>query len=156
MFPVPMNPIRMCIPLSSTRSPQWHLDEVPSFTLRMSLPVWCSLRGILVVAAPPDAGLVASVRGAVEPLVHAPEAVQSARISGISVVDDTVLERECAHARAFARVRSRVGSAHFCEDDGPFACTLLTLLRLQRRLAPVVVFDARALLLLSERDIEVG
>jgi len=34
---------------------------------------------VLVVAAPPDAGLVASFGRAIEPLVHAPEAVQSAR-----------------------------------------------------------------------------
>src|SRR5207302_1258313 len=43
---------------------------------------------VLVVAAPPDARLVASPGGAVEPLVHAPEGVQSARIGGIGVVDD--------------------------------------------------------------------
>src|SRR6266516_880932 len=67
---------------------------------------------VLVVAAPPDAGLVAPLGGAVEPLVHAPEAVQSARIGGIGVVDDAVLERERAHARPLARVRGRVGSGH--------------------------------------------
>ena len=33
-------------------------------------------------------------RGAVEPLVHAPEAVQYARIGGIGVVNDAVLEYE--------------------------------------------------------------
>src|SRR5207253_6789219 len=54
---------------------------------------------VLVVAAPPDARLVAPLGCAVEPLVHAPEAVQSARIGGIGVVDDAVLERERAHAR---------------------------------------------------------
>jgi hypothetical protein len=48
---------------------------------------------VLLVAAPPDARLVAPVRRAVEPLVHAPEAVQSARISGIGVVDNAVLEQ---------------------------------------------------------------
>ena len=37
------------------------------------------------MAAPPDAGLVAPLRRAIEPLIHAPEAVQSARIGGISV-----------------------------------------------------------------------
>src|ERR1700741_4762467 len=40
----------------------------------------------------------------VEPLVHAPEAVQAARVRRVRVVDDSVLERERAHARAFARV----------------------------------------------------
>src|SRR5256712_10337733 len=54
---------------------------------------------VLVVAAPPHARLVTPLRGAVEPLVHAPEAVQSARIGGIGVVDEAVLEHERAHAR---------------------------------------------------------
>src|SRR3989442_1101955 len=49
---------------------------------------------VLVVAGPPEARLVAPLGGAVEPLVHAPEAVHSARIGGIGVVDDAVLERE--------------------------------------------------------------
>src|SRR5438552_13673691 len=67
---------------------------------------------VLVVAAPPDVRLVAPLGGAVEPLVHAPEAVQSARIGGIAVVDDAVLQHERAHARPLARVRGRVGSGH--------------------------------------------
>src|SRR6185436_10439175 len=48
---------------------------------------------VLVVAVPPDARLVAPLWCAVEPLVHAPEAVQPARIGGIAVVNDAVLER---------------------------------------------------------------
>src|SRR2546425_2745624 len=80
---------------------------------------WILLRSalVLVVAAPPDARLVASLRCAVEPLVHAPKAVESARIGGIGMVDDAVLERERAHARPLARVRGRVGSAHGRECD---------------------------------------
>src|SRR5437870_12376868 len=97
---------------------------------------------VLVVAAHPDARLVAPPGCAVEPLVHAPEAVQSARIGGIGVVDDAVVERERAHARPLARVRLYVGSAHGREDDGPLVATLRTLAPLRRRLAPVVVFDA--------------
>src|SRR6266851_7865113 len=58
---------------------------------------------VLVVAAPPEALLVAPLGGAVEPLVHAPEAVHSSRIGGIGVVDHTFLERERAHARSLAR-----------------------------------------------------
>src|SRR2546422_6992022 len=65
---------------------------------------------VLVVAAPPDARLFAPLGGAVEPLVHAPEAVQSARIRGIGVVDDAVLERERAHARRLSRIRCNVRS----------------------------------------------
>src|SRR2546421_12036428 len=108
---------------------------------------------VLVVAAHPDARLVAPFGGAVEPLVHAPESVQSARIGGIGVVDDAVLEREHAHAGPLARVRGRVGS-----DSGR---ELGDRLRDRRRVhrvaaAPVVVFDAPlALLLLAEGDVEV-
>src|SRR5258705_2413266 len=43
---------------------------------------------VLVVSAKPEARLVATLGGTVEPLVHAPEAVQSARIGGLGVVDD--------------------------------------------------------------------
>src|SRR2546428_10939540 len=104
---------------------------------------------VLVVAAPPDAGLVAPLGGAVEPLVHAPEAVQSARIGGIGVVDDAVLERERAHARPLARVRGRAGSGHGrVRGDG-----LRDLCRRVHRVAAalVVVLDSPlALLLLGE------
>src|SRR5205823_1328791 len=71
-----------------------------------------SALAVVVVAAPPDALLVAPLGGAVEPLVHAPEAVESAGIGGISVVDDAVLDRERAHARPLAPVCGRVGSGH--------------------------------------------
>ena len=108
---------------------------------------------VLVVAAPPDARLVAPLRCTVEPLVHAPEAVQPSCIGGISVVDDAVLERERAHARPLARVRGRVGSGHGGEigdrlhDRRHVHCVPA---------APVVVFDdCLALLLLGERDVEV-
>src|SRR5262245_7920623 len=63
---------------------------------------------VLVVAAPPETSLVASLGRAVEPLVHAPEAIQSARIGGIGVVDDAVLKRESAHARPLVKKSGRV------------------------------------------------
>src|SRR5258705_12202663 len=124
---------------------------------RSHLPLGSALV-VLVVAAPPDARLVAPPRRSIEPLIHAPEAVQSARIGGIGVVDDAVLARERAHARPIALVRGRVGSAHGRELGlRPRAATLLTRAPLKRRLAPVVVFDAPlALLLLGEGDVEVG
>src|SRR5438876_6029438 len=101
---------------------------------------------VLIVAAPPDARLVAPFGCAVEPLVHAPEAVQSARIGGIGLVDDAVLKRERAHARPRARVRGHIGSGHGREGDGSLVAAPRPLA--PRRLAPVVVFDApRALLL---------
>src|SRR5262245_65894508 len=64
--------------------------------------------------SPPDAGvgLVAPAGCTVEPLVHAPEAVQSARVGRIGVVDAAVLAHERAHARPLARVSGNVGSGH--------------------------------------------
>src|SRR5215208_6653615 len=103
---------------------------------------------VLVVAAEPEARLVASLGGAVEPLVHAPEAVHSARIGGIGVVDDAVLERERAQARPVARVGSRVGSSR-----GREVCDRPRDRRCVHRVAAalVVVFDEPlALLLLGE------
>src|SRR6267378_6660351 len=99
-----------------------------------------ALVGVLVVAAPPDARLVAPLGCAVEPLVHAPEAVESARISGVSVIDDAVLEHKRAHARPLARVRGRVSSGHGrVRGDG-----LRDLCRRVHRVAAalVVVFDS--------------
>src|SRR5205809_5964049 len=106
---------------------------------------------VLVVAAPPGARLVAPLGGAVEPLVHAPEAVQSARIGGIGVVDDAVLEHERAHARPLARVRGHVGSDHGRELGG-IPLTAGFRLHVQREAAAlVVVFDGPlALLLLGD------
>src|SRR5207249_3313857 len=93
---------------SSAETPKKARSEVRSEAMRREIsrpavtprqPRLRSALVVLVVAAPPDARLVASPGGAVEPLVHAPEAVQSARVGGIGVVDDAVLERERAHAR---------------------------------------------------------
>src|SRR5262245_20308174 len=95
---------------------------------------------VLVAAAPPDARLVTPPGGAVEPLVHAPEAVQPARTGRIGVVDDAVLERKRAHTRPLARVRGRIGTAHGREGGGPLAAAF------PRRLAPVVVLDASPVL----------
>src|SRR5438046_4913615 len=108
---------------------------------------------VLGVAAPPETRLVAPLGGAVEPLVHAPEAVHPTRVGGIAVVDHAVFERERAHARPLARVRGGVGSGRGRElVDGFFAAGFTD----QRRLAPVVVFDAScALLRLGEPDAEV-
>src|SRR5262245_60444614 len=109
---------------------------------------------VLVVAAPPGARarLVASLGGTVEPLVHPPEAIHSARVGGVRVVDRAVLHRERAHAGPLAQVRGLVGSCHGREGGSSLAAGL----RSPRVLAPVVVFDALALLLLGEPDGEVG
>src|SRR5437763_9152607 len=110
---------------------------------------------VLVVAAPPDAILVAPLGRAVEPLIHAPESVQSASISRIGVIDDAVLERERAHARSLAYVGVHVGAAHGSELTGSVGCRARRY-RGDRFLAFVVVVDALALLLLRERGAEVG
>src|SRR3954464_13663724 len=116
-----------------------------------------STLAVFVVASPPRARLVATLGGAVEPLVHAPEAVQSARIGGIGVVDGAVLAHERAHARPVAMVGGHIGSAHGRELGlGPLAASLLARAPLEHCLGPVVVFDAAlALLLLGEGDVEV-
>src|SRR5437667_11914397 len=104
---------------------------------------------VLVVAAPPDARLVAAPGGAVEPLVHAPETVHSARIGGIGVVDHAVLERERAHAWSLAYVGVHIGSAHGGELTGSVRRRARRY-RGDRFLAFVVVFDPLALFLLRE------
>src|SRR6266567_1102217 len=101
---------------------------------------------VLVVATPPDAGLIAPLGRAIEPLVHAPEAVQSARIGRIGVVDNAVLKRERAHARSLAYVRVHVGSAHGSELTGSVGCRARRY-RGDRFLLFVVVVDRLALFL---------
>src|SRR5688572_11944898 len=131
----------------------WRISRLRSCATRQ--PRRRSALVVLVVAAPPDARLVAPLGSAVQPLVHAPEAVHSARIGGIGVVDDAVLERERAHAGPLARVGRRVGSGHRRERRGPVGCRARGYLG-DRRLAPVVVLDGPlALLLLREADAEV-
>src|SRR6185436_7731821 len=48
-----------------------------------------SALAVLVIALPPDSLLlVAAERRAIQPLVHAPQAVESARVGGVAVVND--------------------------------------------------------------------
>ena len=94
-----------------------------------------------------------------EPGVHAPEGIQPARIGGIGVVDDAVLELERTHPRPLARVRGHVGSGHdrVIADRVPSQASRhpLVVLYLPGGLTLVVVFDAFALLLLGKRGAEV-
>src|SRR2546429_4732367 len=110
---------------------------------------------VLVVAFPPDAGLVAPFGCAVEPLVHSPKAVQSTRIGRVSVVDNAVLERERAHARPLAYVGVHVGAAHGGELTRAVGCRARRY-RGNRFLLFVVVVDSLALFLFRERGAEVG
>src|SRR5260370_18974124 len=63
-----------------------------------------SLAVVLVVVAPPVAGLVATAWRAVEPLVRAPEDVQPARVRRVGAIDDAIRERDPAHAARFPPV----------------------------------------------------
>src|SRR5260221_2018477 len=100
---------------------------------------------------PPRARFVAPLRRPVEPLVHAPEPVQSARISGIGVIDDAILEHKRAHAGSLPGVGADVGAGHRSVIRRARGCRWL-----QPRLMLVVVFEAAlALLLLRKRDVEV-
>src|SRR5450755_964173 len=109
---------------------------------------------VLVVAAPPEAVLVAAERRAVEPLVHAPQAVEPARVRRVGVVDDAVLKRERAHAGPFPPVRLPVRPDDArCElvESG----AVLAGRRPEVRLAEVVLGGARLPLLPGDGGLEV-
>jgi hypothetical protein len=104
---------------------------------------------VLVVPPKPQPCFVPPIRSLVEPLVHSPERVEAARVSGIGVVDDAVGECERAHARRLASVGGDFGAGHGREIAYP--------LRVGYRAesAVVVVDAAGALLFLGERGVEV-
>src|SRR6266542_237104 len=88
------------------------------------------------------AGFVAPPRCAVEPLVHAPEAVEPARVGGVGVVDDAVLERERAHAGSLLRVGRPVRAGRGGPlGEWPLAAGLPGRLQVER--AEVVLTDSR-------------
>ena len=93
---------------------------------------------VLVVAAPPDALLVAPFGRAVEPLIGSPKNVQAARVCRIGVIDGAVFQHEGAHAWPLAEEGSRVRTA-----GGGTAGDRLAAALPQRLLVPVIVFDAR-------------
>src|SRR5258707_8080242 len=113
-----------------------------------------SLAVVLVVALPPEAGLVATEWRAVEPLVHAPEDVQPALVRRVGVVYDAILERERAHAGPFSPVRRPVRSnaRRDCGDEG----ILLGVLRHPKVHRAEVVLDCSRLpLLFADCGLEV-
>src|SRR2546421_8503507 len=113
-----------------------------------------SLAVVLVVAAPPEAGLVATEWRAVEPLVHAPEDVQPALVRRVGVVDDAILERERAHPGPFSPVRRPVRS-NARRDRGERWTLLAGLRRPHVHRAEVVLDGSRLPLLLGVRCLEV-
>src|SRR5438093_3169639 len=107
---------------------------------------------VLVMTAPPYAGLVAPQRRSVEPLIHAPEPVEPARIRRVRVVDGAVLEDERAHPGRFAQERRDV------RPDGVSEFRDWTIGIEARPLVDgreVVLDDTLALLLLRDRHAEV-
>src|SRR5262252_4000261 len=112
-----------------------------------------SLAAVLVVAAPPKTGLVAPAWRAVKPLVHAPQAVQPARVRRVGVVDDATLKRERAHAGPFAPEGLPVRADDRLAEG--VAGTLLTGPRPQILLAEVVRDGSCFPLLLGVRHPEV-
>src|SRR5215510_13685764 len=108
-----------------------------------------SLASVLVVATPPHAGFVAPAGRTVEPLVHAPQAVQPTRVRRVGVVDDAILKRERAHAGPFAPVGLPVRS-HDRLATG-VAGALLVGRRAQVLLTEVVLNGSRFPLLLGVR-----
>src|SRR5579863_2784262 len=119
-------------------------------------PHRASLGVVLVVAAPPEAapGLVTAERCPVEPLVHAPQRVNPARVRGVGMVDGAVLEGERAHPRPFAAVGLPVGADDRL-GEGVKRVPLRGAGRPQVLLAEVVADGARLPLLLGVRHAEV-
>src|SRR6266851_2269073 len=113
-----------------------------------------SLAVVLVVALPPEAGLVATEWRAVEPLVHAPEDVQPALVRRVGVVYDAILERERAHAGPFSPVRRPVRS-NARRERGERWTLLAGLRRPKVHRAEVVLDGSRLPFLLGVRRLEV-
>src|SRR5205823_5168841 len=86
------------------------IDIVAAPGIVSSLSRFRSALVVLVVAAPPEPRLVATPRCAVQPLIHAPQTVHSARIGGIGVVDDAILQHERAQALPLSNERRPVGA----------------------------------------------
>src|SRR3982074_1202911 len=108
---------------------------------------------VLAGGGPPEPGLVAPEWRAVEPLLHAPEAVQPALVRRVGVVDDAILERERAHTGPFSPVRRPVRSN--ARRDLREQGTLLALRRPKVHRAEVVLDGSRLPLVLGVRRLEV-
>src|SRR4051794_41054137 len=91
----------------------------PGMRIQAMAPHTSSAPSVLVMALPPDAVFVAPERRAIQPLVHAPQAIESARVGGIGVIHHAVAQHEGAHAGAIADVSRRIRAAVGCEffDD---------------------------------------
>src|SRR5216684_4306568 len=143
---------------SSTQRPAGRFSRIAGAGSWVTMAILCvsmvSLAVVLVMAAEPEAGLVATEWRAVEPLVHAPNAVHPALVRRVGVVDDAVLERERAHAGPFSPVRRPVRS-NARRDLGEPGILLAALRRPKVHRAEVVLDGSRLPLLLGDRSLEV-
>src|SRR5437016_3260463 len=101
------------------RVPGWASSARRAVRRRRLLP-HASLAVVFVVPTEPvdrvvgGTRLVSPSRRPVEPLVHAPETVQPARVRRIGVVHDPIVERERGHTRTLPRVRQPVRTDAGC------------------------------------------
>src|SRR6185437_7704450 len=74
-----------------------------------SVPSRALFLRVFIVPAPPDAArFVAAAWRTIEPLVRAPQAIESARIGRVGVIHGAVFQHERAHAGQLAQVGSSV------------------------------------------------
>src|ERR1700720_3906364 len=109
---------------------------------------------VLVVAAAPEAGLVATEWRAVGPRGHAPDARPPPLVRRVGVGADAILERERAHAGPFSPVRRPVRS-NARRDLGEHWTLLAGLRRPHVHRAEVVLDESRLPLLPGVRRLEV-
>src|SRR5207247_5619283 len=90
--------------------PTWQGTPPPRRAMSVRTAASCSSLVVLVMAAPPEPRLVAPPGRAVEPLVHAPQAVHPALVRGVGVVHHPILQHDRAHTGHFLPVRRTVCS----------------------------------------------
>src|SRR4051794_10937507 len=107
------------------------------------------------MVTPPVVRLVATLRRTVEPLIAAPESIESARKCRVRVIDDSVFECERAHAGPLADVGGNVGTGYRSALGRSVCFCQLGVVR--RVLTLIVVLRAaRALLFRRDGDGEVS
>src|SRR5438094_8128859 len=79
-------------------------SSLPFFVGLPQCSSWRSLAVVLVMAAPPEPRLVAPLGRTVEPLVPAREAVPSALVRGVGVLNLRILRHDRAYTRLFVPV----------------------------------------------------
>src|SRR5581483_2638738 len=132
----------MSIPVASTFNATDPTQCSAHMISHMALP----LRVPVMMPPPYAAVLVAALGRTIEPRIHAPQRIDAARVGGIRVIDDAILERECTHTGPLPDERAHV-------DARLYRVLMLDRLpgRRHRLLALIVVLDALRLLFLGKR-----